>query len=139
MITVFSALMLLVNPALSQRLIDDVIVAQNADPLLGILMVMLAVKVLREGLRYLMVVTLETDSQNVSKTLNYKDRFGFATDDISVEQEESRVTVRFNSSVAQIQDVLGYTLQRVNVSDISVKDADIEEIIRLLYKQGVEQ
>ncbi|MCR4883348.1 MAG: ABC transporter ATP-binding protein/permease [Clostridiales bacterium] len=65
MITVFSALMLLVNPALSQRLIDDVIVAQNADPLLGILMVMLAVKVLREGLRYLMVVTLETDSQNV--------------------------------------------------------------------------
>ena len=84
-------------------------------------------------------MVFETDSQNVSKTLNYKDRFGFATDDISVEQEESRVTVRFNSSVAQIQDVLGYTLQRVNVSDISVKDADIEEIIRLLYKQGVEQ
>ena len=49
------------------------------------------------------------------------------------------VTVRFNTSVAQISDVLGYTLQKVNVNDISVKDADIEEIIRLLYKQGVEQ
>ncbi|MBQ1859813.1 MAG: ABC transporter ATP-binding protein [Clostridia bacterium] len=65
MISVLTCVMLLVNPALSQRLIDDVIVAQNPDPLLGILMVMLAVKLLREGLRYLMVVTLETDSQNV--------------------------------------------------------------------------
>ncbi len=64
-ISVFTCLLLLVNPALSQRLIDDVIVAQNPDPLLGILMIMLAVKLFREGLRYLMVVTLETDAQNV--------------------------------------------------------------------------
>ena len=64
-ICVFSCIMLLVNPALSQRLIDDVIVAQNPDPLLGILAVMLAVKLSREGLRYLMVIFLETDSQNV--------------------------------------------------------------------------
>ena len=64
-ISVFTCLLLLVNPALSRRLIDDVIVAQNPDPLLGILMVMLATKLGREGLRYLMVIFLETDSQNV--------------------------------------------------------------------------
>ena len=65
MICVFSGILLLVNPALSQRLIDDVIVAQNPDPLLGILGVMLAVKLGREGLRYMMVVFMEKDSQNV--------------------------------------------------------------------------
>ncbi len=64
-ISVLTCLMLLVNPALSQRLIDDVIVAQNPEPLLAILAVMLAVKLSREGLRYLMVIFLETDSQNV--------------------------------------------------------------------------
>ena len=64
-ICVFSCMLLLVNPALSRRLIDDVIVAQNPDPLLSILAVMLVVKLGREGLRYLMVITLETDSQNV--------------------------------------------------------------------------
>ena len=64
-ISVFTCLLLLVNPALSQRLIDDVIMARNPDPLLGILAVMLAVKLGREGLRYLMVIFLETDSQNV--------------------------------------------------------------------------
>ena len=81
----------------------------------------------------------ETDAVDVSKILKYREKFGFAQDDLSVKQEGMLVTVRFNTSVAQISDVLGYTLQKVNVNDISVKDADIEEIIRLLYKQGVEQ
>ena len=64
-ICVFSCMLLLVNPALSRRLIDEVIMARNSDPLLTILAVMLAVKLSREGMRYLMVILLETDSQNV--------------------------------------------------------------------------
>ena len=64
-ICVFSCILLLVNPALSRRLIDDVIVAGNPDPLLSILAVMLVVKLSREGMRYLMVIFLEKDSQNV--------------------------------------------------------------------------
>ena len=64
-ISAFTCLLLLVNPALTQRLIDEVIVAGNPDPLLSILGIMLVVKLGREGLRYLMVIFLETDSQNV--------------------------------------------------------------------------
>ena len=48
----FTCLLLLVNPALSRRLIDDVIMAGNPEPLLSILAVMLAVKLGREGRRY---------------------------------------------------------------------------------------
>nr|AHF24630.1 ABC transporter ATP-binding protein [uncultured bacterium Contig27] len=61
----FTCILLLVNPALSRRLIDDVIMAGNPDPLLSILAVMLAVKLGREGLRYMMVIFLEKASQNV--------------------------------------------------------------------------
>ena len=64
-ICAFSCVLLLVNPALSRRLIDDVIVAGNPEPLLGILAVMLVVKLGREGMRYLMVIFLEKSSQNV--------------------------------------------------------------------------
>ena len=64
-ICVISCVLLLVNPALSQRLIDDVIVAQNPEPLLGILALMLAAKLGREGMRYLMVIWLEKNAQNV--------------------------------------------------------------------------
>ncbi len=64
-ICVFSCILLLVNPALSRRLIDDVIMAQNPEPLIPILLVMLAVKLGREGMRYGMVLLLESDSQNM--------------------------------------------------------------------------
>ena len=71
-ICAFSCVLLLVNPALSQRLIDDVIIAQNPEPLLLILAVMLAVKLSREGSRYLMVMFMEQDSQNVIFNLRRK-------------------------------------------------------------------
>jgi len=64
-ICVVSCVLLLVNPALSKRLIDDVIMAQNAEPLIPILIIMLVVKLLREGSRYLMIMMLESGSQNM--------------------------------------------------------------------------
>ncbi|MBQ8654665.1 MAG: ABC transporter ATP-binding protein [Clostridia bacterium] len=72
LISVFTSALLIVNPALTQKLIDDVILAQNPDPLLGILAVMLAVKLGREALRYYMVVTMEKNSQNMIYNLRRK-------------------------------------------------------------------
>ena len=71
-ISVFTSALLLVNPALSQRLIDEVIVAQNPDPLLGILGIMLVAKLGREAMRYYMVTTLEKNAQNVVYNLRCK-------------------------------------------------------------------
>ncbi|MBQ8200563.1 MAG: ABC transporter ATP-binding protein [Clostridia bacterium] len=64
-ISAVTSLMLLINPTLQKQLVDDVIIAQNPDPLLGILFTMLAVRVFREALRYLMIILLEKGSQNV--------------------------------------------------------------------------
>lgn len=79
----------------------------------------------------------DTDTKNVAKALAYKEHFCFSDDDVSVEEEGSSVKVRFNSSVVPVSDMLSYTLGKIKINDISVKDADIEEIIRRLYKQGV--
>lgn len=79
----------------------------------------------------------DTSVQNVSSILDYREHFNFFDEDLSVEQDGSFVKVRFNSSVVPVSDMLSYTLGKIKVNDISVKDADIEEIIRRLYKQGV--
>lgn len=63
-ISAVTSVMLLINPSLTARLVDEVIVAQNPEPLIPILMTMLAFKVLRESMRYFMVITLEKTSQN---------------------------------------------------------------------------
>jgi len=67
-----TSLGLLINPTLQKRLVDDVIVAQNPEPLLGILFTMLAVKICHESLRYLMIITLEKTSQNVIYNLRVR-------------------------------------------------------------------
>ncbi len=71
-ISAVSSLMLLINPTLQKRLVDEVIVAQNPGPLLGILFTMLAVKFFHEGIRYFMVITLEKTSQNVIYNLRVR-------------------------------------------------------------------
>ncbi|MDD5897316.1 MAG: ABC transporter ATP-binding protein [Clostridia bacterium] len=71
-ICVLTSAMLLVNPAITQRIVDDVLMAQNPEPLMGLLVVMLITRLGREGLRYYMVVTMERDSQNVLFNLRRK-------------------------------------------------------------------
>lgn len=69
--------------------------------------------------------------------LSYESEFSLYGDDFSIMTDGVQATVRFNSHLASVQDILKYTLSRIDVRDISVKDADIEEIIRRIYKEGV--
>ncbi len=70
--------------------------------------------------------------------LSYKKDFSFADDDLSIDRTGGTVNVRFNSDVVTVEKMLSYTLSKVHVKDINVKDADIEEIIRRLYLGGGE-
>ncbi|MCL2044555.1 MAG: ABC transporter ATP-binding protein/permease [Treponema sp.] len=60
-----TAAMCIINPMLAQRLIDDVITPGNTGPLIPILGVMMAVQLIRLGLRYLMVILMEISSTDV--------------------------------------------------------------------------
>ena len=71
-VSAVTSLMLLINPTLQKQLVDDVIVAQNPEPLLRILFTMLAVRVFRECARYFMVISLEKSSQNVIYNLRVR-------------------------------------------------------------------
>ena len=57
--------MSIIVPMLAQRLIDDVITPQNTEPLISILVAMMAVQLVRLGLRYLMVIMMEKSSTDV--------------------------------------------------------------------------
>lgn len=54
--------MLIINPMLSQRLIDDVITPGNTGPLPRLLITMMGAQLLRLGLRYIMVILMELKS-----------------------------------------------------------------------------
>ena len=64
-LSAITSAMLIINPMLSQKLIDEVITPQNTKLLLPLLGLMLAVQLIRLSLRYLMVVLLEKNSQQM--------------------------------------------------------------------------
>lgn len=77
-----------------------------------------------------------SDTEDFSK-LMYQSHFNVSEDDVELKNEGASVSLRFNSDKISVEDVLSYTLSTVHVKDINLKDADIEEIIRRLYRQEV--
>ena len=80
-LTGITAAVRVVNPMLGQRIIDEVITPGNTEPLIPILITMMAVQLGRLGLRYLMVVMMEISSisvmtdirHNMYKTVQWQD------------------------------------------------------------------
>ena len=77
-ISAFTSLMLLINPTLTSIMVDRVFpMGKDAPPpqfdlLVPLLLLILGVRVLREGLRYLMIVIVEKSSQNVIYNLRIR-------------------------------------------------------------------
>jgi ATP-binding cassette, subfamily B, multidrug efflux pump len=64
-LSALTSAMQVINPMLSQKLIDEVITPRKTDLLLPILGAMLVVQVVRLGLRYVMIICLEHNSQQM--------------------------------------------------------------------------
>ncbi len=71
------------------------------------------------------------------EALDYKTEFGLGEDDLELENDGHKVTVRFNSDTIPVENILNYTLSKTHVKDINVTDADIEEIIKGIYRSEV--
>ncbi|MBE5797409.1 MAG: ABC transporter ATP-binding protein [Clostridiales bacterium] len=76
-ISAITSLMLLINPTLTSTMVDKVFpTAPGAVPqfdlLIPILLAMLAIRILREGMRYFMIVCMEKSSQNVIYNLRVR-------------------------------------------------------------------
>ena len=70
--------------------------------------------------------------------LDFAGKLGLAGDDLELAIDGKKAIVRFNSSKVQVSDMLSYILGTITVKDIAVSEADIEEIIRRLYKGNEE-
>lgn len=91
---------------------------------------------LRENYGQTRELVFETDSNSSLTEEQFRKGFELDEKDLVIKRENNVFKVRFNSSKVPVGEMLSYTLSLTKVKDISVKDADIEEIIRNLYSQG---
>ena len=52
-----------------------------------------------------------------------------------VSQNEQRATMKFNSNIIKLQDVISLLTKQVNVLDIQVESSPIEEVIAKMYEE----
>ena len=91
---------------------------------------------LRELYGQMRELSFELSNEQDAEKLTYSEIASFGDDDLKIEVKGTEVKVRFNTDIASVEEMLSFTLSKVHVKDISVKDADIEEIIRRLYLGG---
>lgn len=72
-----------------------------------------------------------------AEKLDYKGTFKLSDNDLELESDGHNITVRFNSDKISVEKILNYTLETTHVKDINVTDADIEEIIKGIYRSEV--
>lgn len=91
---------------------------------------------LRENFGQTRELVFETDNSASLTEEQFRKGLRLNGSDLVIEREKNSFKVRFNSAKLPVGEMLSYTLSLAKVKDISVKDADIEEIIRNLYRQG---
>ena len=68
-LSAITSIAVILNPMIARRLIDEVIIPANTEPLIGILLTMLTIHIARMMLRYVMHCFLLTPSSNEAMTL----------------------------------------------------------------------
>ncbi len=91
---------------------------------------------LRENFGQTRELVFEADDDSGLTEEQFRKSLKLGKEDLVIERDKNNFKVRFNSAKIPVGDMLSHTLSVTKVKDISVKDSDIEEIIRNLYRQG---
>ena len=70
--------------------------------------------------------------------LDYHAHFKLTEEDIAVESDKNSVSVRFSADKVPVEEIIAYTLSKVHVRDMQIKDVEIEEIIKRMYRREVD-
>ena len=92
---------------------------------------------LRHNFGDVRTLRFEPESAHDAQRLDYTGRFGLTDDDIALDSKDGMIEVRFNTAAVSVEDVISYTLSTVHVKDLNIKDVEIEEIIKRLYRREV--
>ncbi len=77
------------------------------------------------------------ENPDAAKTFDFFHEFNLSGEDIEYDNDGVTFSVRFNNNKIGVEKLLNYILSNTHVKDINVSDADIEEIIKGIYRSEV--
>lgn len=82
-------------------------------------------------------ISFELKDENDIFKIDYHDKFNLNYEDLILDIDDKIINIKYNTDKVSTKNIINYTLSNINVRDITVKEAAIEEIVRRLYKEGV--
>lgn len=92
---------------------------------------------LREKYGSKKIISFDLKHSGDLEKLDLEEHFRSVDPDIRVVIHETNVTVIYNKLKLAIKDIINYVLNNIEVSDIDIKDDDLEHIIKEIYKTGL--
>ena len=83
------------------------------------------------------VLVIEPDDQKDFDALDITGRFKDRDGAITCATDEGRATVTFDKNKLSAAELLGYILSRTTLSDISIGETSIEDIVKQIYTEGI--
>lgn len=86
---------------------------------------------------YMRTVDMQIKNINQAKGLDIARQFSLKPEDALTCIRDNTLSVSFNKNVISISDIVSFVMQKVQVLDMSIKETDIEEIVKKIYGHEV--
>ncbi|WP_027338556.1 ABC transporter ATP-binding protein [Halonatronum saccharophilum] len=84
---------------------------------------------------YMRRVEIDVKNSEGLNSINIEENFNLKEEDLISWIEENRLHVKFNRKKINISEIVAYVMSKLEVIDITIKETNIEEIIKRIYNK----
>lgn len=88
---------------------------------------------------YMRTVQMDIKDIEKGKEINVAKAFQLSEEDAKTWVEGNSLYVHFNRNKISVSDIVSFIMPKVSVIDMKIQETDIEEVIKKIYRDGVEQ
>lgn len=96
------------------------------------------IETVKETYGYMRTLKMDVKHVEKAKDIDVAKNFKLSLEDAKTWIDENSIFVRFNRNKISIPDIVSYVMPKMQVMDISIRETDIEDVIKKIYRKGVE-
>jgi ABC-2 type transport system ATP-binding protein len=94
-------------------------------------------KNIRDTHGYMRIIDIDVKNADQIKDIDFNARFNLLTEDLKVNINGNSISVNFNRNRISASEIASLVMENATVRDMSIKDTDINQIVKKIYKNGV--